>query len=138
MKWEKIFADATRLKLLNIQRHRALYDFLNAFRTIDVTLVIDKKIILKNKINRNENFSTLKNLLKNFRNQLRTTRALILLMIDDNNHEAFITLQKNLMKKRLIRKNLIKNETKKSKFHHAYAKQVIDSASARIFASISD
>jgi hypothetical protein len=93
MKWEKIFADATRLKLPDIQRHRALYDFLNALRIVDVAFVTDREAILKDKISRNEDPPTLKNLLKNFRNHLRTTRALASLMTDDSSHEAFATLQ---------------------------------------------
>ncbi len=90
-----MYAKTTRLKLSDIQRHRALFDFLNALRIVDVAFVIDRETILKDKIHRNENLSTLKDLLKNFRNHLRTTRALISLMTNDNNHSTFATFQNN-------------------------------------------
>jgi hypothetical protein len=88
-----MYAETTRLKLSNIQRHRALFDFLNALRIVDVTFVINKEIILENKTHRNENLSTLKDLLKNFRNHLRTTRVRISLMMNKSSHSAFATLR---------------------------------------------
>jgi hypothetical protein len=109
-KWETIFADATRLKLFDIQRHRALYDFLNALRIVDVVFVIDRETILKDKISRNENSSTFKNLLKNFRNHLRTTRALISLMIHKRNHFAFATLQNHSSDEKISKECLCEND----------------------------
>ncbi len=88
-----MYVETTRLKLSDIQRHRALFDFLNALRIVDVAFVVDRETILEDKIHRNENLSTLKDLLKNFRNHLRTTRALILLMTNESSHSAFATLQ---------------------------------------------
>ncbi len=87
-----MYAEATRLKLFDIQKHRVLFDFLNALRIVDVAFVVDREIILEDKIHRNENSSTLKDLLKNFRNHLRTTRALISLMTNESSHSAFATL----------------------------------------------
>ncbi len=88
-----MYAETTRLKLSDIQKHKALFDFLNALRTIDVAFVADRKTILKDKIHRNEDPSTLKDLLKNFRNHLRTARALTPLMTNDSSHSAFATFQ---------------------------------------------
>ncbi len=88
-----MYAETTRLKLSDIQRHRALFDFLNALRIVDVAFVVDRKTILEDKIHRNENSSTLKDLLRNFRNHLRTTRVLISLMTNKSSHSAFATLQ---------------------------------------------
>jgi hypothetical protein len=96
VEWEQIYAETTRLKLSDIQKHRALFDFLNALRTVDVTFVIDRETILEDKIHRNENLSTLKDLLKNFRNHLRTIRALTSLMTNESSHSVFATLQSHL------------------------------------------
>ncbi len=93
IEWKQIYAKTTRLKLSDIQKHRTLFDFLNALRIVDVVFVIDKKTILEDKIHRNENLSTLKDLLKNFRNHLRTIRALTSLMTNDSSHSAFVTFQ---------------------------------------------
>jgi hypothetical protein len=90
-----MYAETTRLKLSDIQRHRALFDFLNALRIVDVAFVVDREIILKDKIHRNEDSSTLKDLLENFRNHLRTARALTSLMTNDSSHSAFATFQGN-------------------------------------------
>ncbi len=43
---EKVYAEAVRLNLSNVQDHRCLYNFLNALRIVDVTFVIDRKAIL--------------------------------------------------------------------------------------------
>jgi hypothetical protein len=90
-----MYAETTRLKLSDIQRHRALFDFLNALRIVDVAFVINRETILEDKIHRNEDLSTLKDLLKNFRNHLRTTRALISLMTNESSHFAFATLMRH-------------------------------------------
>jgi hypothetical protein len=91
-----MYAETTRLKLSDIQKHRVLFDFLNALRIVDVAFVVDREIILEDKIHRNENPPTLKDLLINFRNHLRTIRALISLMTNESSHSAFATLQSHL------------------------------------------
>jgi hypothetical protein len=58
-----------------------VYDFLNALRTVNVTFVTGREAILNYEI-RQRKISSIKNLLKNFRNHLRTTRALI--SLDDD------------------------------------------------------
>ncbi len=93
IEWEQMYVETTRLKLPDIQKRRALFDFLNALRTVDVTFVIDREVILEDKIHRNENSHTLKDLLKNFRNHLRTARVLLSLMTNESSHSAFATLQ---------------------------------------------
>jgi hypothetical protein len=42
--WEQMYAKTTRLKLFDIQKHRVLFDFLNALRIVDDAFVIDKKM----------------------------------------------------------------------------------------------
>ncbi len=95
IEWEQMYVATTRLKLSDIQRHRTLFDFLIALRIVDVAFVVDKKAILKDKIHRNKDLSTLKDLLKNFHNHLRTTRVLTSLMTNESCHSAFATLQKH-------------------------------------------
>jgi hypothetical protein len=74
-----------------------VYDFLNALRTVNVTFVAGREAILNYEI-RQRKISSIKNLLKNFRNHLRTARALISL---DGDQKIFasnedIVDQKNL------------------------------------------
>ncbi len=76
LNWEKAYAKTDRLELSDVQNHRCVYDFLNALRTVNMTFVADRETVLKNRIQRNENLSSIKDLLKNFRNHLRTNRTL--------------------------------------------------------------
>ncbi len=75
------------MNLSNVQKNRCVYDFLNALRTMNVTFVIDRETILNYEL-RQRKISSIKNLLKNFRNHLRTTRALISL---DDDQELFVS-----------------------------------------------
>jgi hypothetical protein len=59
-----------------------VYDFLNSLRTVDVAFVAGREAILTHEINQGKNSSSIKDLLKEFRNHLRTVRALISLMAD--------------------------------------------------------
>ncbi len=59
-----------------------MYDFLNSLRTVDVTFVADREAILTHEVNQGKNSSSIKNLLEEFRNHLRTARALTPLMAD--------------------------------------------------------
>jgi hypothetical protein len=88
--WEKVYAEAARLKLPNFQGHRCLYDFLTASRTVDVTFVADREAILNYEIQQEETPSSIMDLLEEFRNQLRTAWALI---NKGTSHSAFATLQ---------------------------------------------
>jgi hypothetical protein len=92
LNWEKIYVEATRLKISDVQESRSLYVFLNAFRSIDVVYVIDRKAVLEDKILRNET-SSIKDLLKSFRNHIRTTRILSF-KESAHSHSTFATLQK--------------------------------------------
>jgi hypothetical protein len=42
-----MYAETTRLKLSDIQGHRALFDFLNALRTVDVAFVAGREAIVE-------------------------------------------------------------------------------------------
>ncbi len=92
LKWEKIYAQTTRLKISDVQVSRSLYAFLNALRSIDVVYVIDREAVLEDKILRDET-SSIKDLLKSFRNHIRTTKALSF-KESAHSHSTFATLQK--------------------------------------------
>ncbi len=97
LEWERIYAKTARLNLSNVQEYRCVYDFLNSLRTMNVTFVIDRETILNYKI-RQSKTSSIKNLLKNFRNHLRTIRTLISLNDDQKiftSNESIVD-QKNL------------------------------------------
>jgi hypothetical protein len=68
LNWERVYAKTARLNLSNVQENRCVYDFLNSLRTVNVTFVIDRKTILNHEIQQEKNPSSIKNLLKKFRN----------------------------------------------------------------------
>jgi hypothetical protein len=92
LEWERVYAKTARLNLSNVQKDRCVYDFLNSLRTVNVTFVIDRETILNHEILQQEkNSSSIKNLLKKFRNHLRTIRALISLMTDVSDQKLFVS-----------------------------------------------
>ncbi len=91
LNWEKVYSDASALNLSDVQRHRCLFDFLNSLRSIDMTFVTDKEAILNYELQQRKEPSFIRDLLKEFRNHLRITRALI----KKSTHSAFATLQEN-------------------------------------------
>ncbi len=93
LEWERVYAKTARLNLSNVQKNRCVYDFLNSLRTVNVTFVINRETILNYEL-RQRKISSIKNLLKNFRNHLRTTRALISLMTDVNDQKIFVSTEK--------------------------------------------
>jgi hypothetical protein len=62
------------LNLPDVQGDRCVYDFLNSLRTVDVAFVAGREAILNYEI-RQRKTSSIKDLLENFRNHLRTVRA---------------------------------------------------------------
>ncbi len=87
LEWERVYAKTAWLNLSNVQEDRCVYDFLNALRTVNVTFMIDRETILNYEL-RQRKTSSIKNLLKNFRNHLRTIRALISL---NDDQEIFVS-----------------------------------------------
>ncbi len=55
-----------------------MYDFLNSLRTVNVTFVIGREAILTHEVNQEKSSTLIRDLLKEFRNHLRTARALTL------------------------------------------------------------
>jgi hypothetical protein len=91
LNWEKIYAKTKRLNLFDVQNDRCAYDFLNSLRTMNLSLMFDKKTILNHEMNQRKFSTSIRNFLKEFRNHFRIARALI---TKKTIHEAFTTLQK--------------------------------------------
>ncbi len=73
-----------------MQNDRCAYDFLNSLRTMNLSFVFDRETILNHEMNQSKSSTSIKDLLKEFRNHLRIARALI---TKRASHEAFVTLQ---------------------------------------------
>ncbi len=86
-----MYAKTKRLNLSNVSKNRCVYDFLNSLRTVNADFVIDRKTILIHEINQSKLSTSIRNILKEFRNHLRIARALITRRAT---HETFVTLQK--------------------------------------------
>ncbi len=90
LNWEKIYTKTKRLNLFDVQNDRCAYDFLNSLRTMNLSFVFERKTILNHEMNQNKFSTSIRNLLKEFRNHLRIARTLI---TKKTTHEAFATLQ---------------------------------------------
>ncbi len=75
LEWKRVYAETARLNLPDVQGDRCVYDFLNALRTVNVAFVVGREAILNYEIRQGKT-SSIKDLLENFRNHLRTARAL--------------------------------------------------------------
>jgi hypothetical protein len=94
--WEKVYAEAVRLDISDVQGHRCLYDFLNALRTVDVAFVAGREAILNYEVQQGKTPSFILDLLEEFRNHLRTVKALSNQAGHtgkEANHSAFATFQ---------------------------------------------
>jgi hypothetical protein len=92
LNWKKIYAKTKRLNLSDVQDDLCAYDFLNALRTMNLSFVFERKTILNYEMNQSKSSTSIRNLLKEFRNHFRIARTLITKRIT---HEAFVTLQEN-------------------------------------------
>jgi flagellar motility protein MotE (MotC chaperone) len=99
LNWEKIYVKTERLNLSDVQNDRCAYDFLNSLRTMNLSFVFDRKTILNHEINQRKFSTSIRNLLKEFRNHLRIARTLI---TKRATHEAFATLQEKSSNEKTI------------------------------------
>jgi hypothetical protein len=90
LNWKKIYAKTKRLNLSDVQNDRCAYDFLNSLCTMNLSFVSDRETILNHEMNQRKFSTSIRDLLKKFRNHLRIARALI---TKRATHEAFATLQ---------------------------------------------
>ncbi len=90
LNWEKIYAKTRRLNLSDVTKNRCAYNFLNSLRTMNLSFVFNKKTILNHEMNQKKSSTSIRNILKEFRNHSRIARTLI---TKKTTHEAFVTLQ---------------------------------------------
>jgi hypothetical protein len=114
LNWKKIYAKTKRLNLFDVQNDRCAYDFLNSLRTMNLSFVSDRKTIFNHEMNQNKSSTSIKNLLKEFRNQLRIARTLI---TKKATHEAFVTLQNKTQNENTIDQKSKKIENRKIENH---------------------
>jgi hypothetical protein len=107
---KKIYAKTKRLNLFDVQNDRCAYDFLNSLRTMNLSFMSDKKTILNHEMNQNKSSTLIKKILKEFRNHLRSARALI---TKKATHEAFVTLQNKTQNENTIDQKSEKIENRK-------------------------
>lgn len=88
--YERTYAEAVKIKLPEVQDDRPLYDFLDALRSTDMAYVSGREAVLADRIERNDAPPSVKDLLENYRNHLRTTKART---TKGSSHTAFATLQ---------------------------------------------
>jgi hypothetical protein len=93
LNWEKIYAKTKRLNLSDVAKNRCAYDFLNSLCTMNLSFVSDEETILNHEMNQRKSSTSIKNILKEFRNHVRIARALI---TKRATHEAFVTLQNKI------------------------------------------
>lgn len=70
-RWEKMYTEARRLDLPEVQKDRAIYDFLRTIKSIDSTFAYTYEILLDKKIRENQPIPTVFDLISNFRYHLR-------------------------------------------------------------------
>ena len=75
--WKKIYDDAVKLNISDINDISSLYDFLNIIRFIKPFYVATQKSLIEYFIKRAEKTITMKKLLKNYRNYVKLIRILI-------------------------------------------------------------
>ena len=75
--WKKIYDNAVKLNIFDINDISSLYDFLNIIRFIKFFYVAIQKSLIKYFIKRAEKTITMKKLLKNYRNHVKLIWILI-------------------------------------------------------------
>ena len=75
--WKKIYDDAVKLNISDINDILSLYDFLNIIRFIEFFYVAIQKLLIEYFIKRAEKTIIMKKLLKNYRNHVKLIRILI-------------------------------------------------------------
>ncbi len=77
LNWKRIYAKTKQLNLSNVQKDRCAYDFLNSLRTMNLSFVFDRKTILNHEMNQKKCSTSIRNILKEFRNYFRIAWTLI-------------------------------------------------------------
>jgi Reverse transcriptase (RNA-dependent DNA polymerase) len=90
--YERTYAEAVKTKLPEVQGDRPLHDFFDALRSTDMAYVSGREAVLADRIERKDVPPSVKDLLENYRNHLRTTKARMSAS-KGSSHTAFATLQ---------------------------------------------
>lgn len=90
--WERVYTEAQNLSLPDVQKERPLYDFLNALRPVDTAFVAGREATLEERIRRKEDLPTILDMLENYRNHVRISKAS---STKGSSHAAFATFQGN-------------------------------------------
>ena len=88
-RWEKMYTEAKKLDLPDVQKDRAIYDFLRTIKSIDSAFASTHEILIDEKINENQPIPTIFDLISKFRNHLRLDREATKRFTHD--HAAFAT-----------------------------------------------
>ena len=89
-RWEKIYVDAVRINLPDVQDERPLYDFLSAIKGLDSTFAAVQENSFEEKLYSGAPLPSLYDLLERYRNHVRIQRA----TAKTPSHNAFGTLHK--------------------------------------------
>ena len=73
--YERVHAEAVKNELPDVQDDSAQHDFLDALRSTDMGYVSGREAVLADRIERNDAPPSVKDLIENYRNYLRTTTA---------------------------------------------------------------
>ena len=76
MDWEKAYDDAVKIKISDIDGILFFYDFLNTLRSVDMAYVAGREAVIEHEIEKNQNPSTMKKLIENYRNHFRLVKTL--------------------------------------------------------------
>ena len=89
--WERIYNEAEKLKLPEVQKDRPQYDFLLAVKDLDHTYSVTQQLALETKIRAGDSLPTLYSVVDDYRNYLRINKAT---SKGSSSHSAFATFQK--------------------------------------------
>src|SRR5438045_3249893 len=87
--WEKIYTDAKKLELPEVQDDRPLYDFLLVIKSLEPTFAVTHEVLIAQKTKEDQDLLTLYNLVEDFRNHRCITQT----TTTKPSHSAFATFQ---------------------------------------------
>ncbi|ERF70711.1 hypothetical protein EPUS_09493 [Endocarpon pusillum Z07020] len=90
LQWERVYTEAEQLSLPDVQKERPLYDFLNALRPVDTAFVAGREATVEERIRRGEDLPTVLDMLENYRNHVRISKAF---SNKGSSYTAFATFQ---------------------------------------------
>jgi hypothetical protein len=89
-RWEKVYTEAAKLNIPDVQKDRPIYEFLRTVKSIDSAFSSTHEILVDEKITENKPIPTIYELIAKFRNHIRLNR--LLPTESSSSHTAFATL----------------------------------------------